>query len=297
MTATGILEETAAGRPAVRRTSRRNGPGWGNPVVYFIALCFIALMMSPVAYQIIGGFRDGSQITVNPAGWPHPWRISGYVSVLTNGMFWRAMLNSVIAGVVTTVGVVALGLMVSFVLARYKFRGSGALYGLFAAGLMFPLTVAITPLYILIRSMHLMSNLAGVILPGIAFALPVTVIILVPFLRAIPYEIQEAAEIDGCSRMGFFFRMVLPLSMPGVITVGILAFVGSWNGFMLPLYILNDPNSATLPLAIRNLTSGRFSSDTAGMLAATSLAMLPAIGFFSLFERRIVGGLTGAVKG
>ena len=105
MTAMGIV-----GRPVVRRASRRNGPGWGNPVVYFIALCFIALMMAPVVYQVIGGFRDGSQITVDPAGWPNPWRISAYQSVLTNGMFWRALLNSVIAAVATTAGVVALGL-------------------------------------------------------------------------------------------------------------------------------------------------------------------------------------------
>ena len=282
---------------ARRKATKSKGVGWGNPAVYFVALLFVGVMVSPVLYIVVGGFRTNSQITVDPAGWPHPWVGQNYLDVLKNAVFWRSFGNSTIAALVTTAGVVALGLMVSFVLARYSFRGREALYTLFAAGLMFPMAVAITPLFILIRTLHLMNNLLGVILPGIAFALPVTVIILVPFLRAIPYEIQEAAEIDGCGRFGFFFRMVVPLSMPGVITVGILAFVGSWNGFMLPLYILNDPNSATLPLAIRNLTSGRFSSDTAGMLAATSLAMLPAIGFFSLFERRIVGGLTGAVKG
>ena len=280
-----------------RRSGKAGNLDWGNPVIYVVALLFVAAMLSPVLYVVVGGFRSNAQITTDPSGWPHPWQGDNYWTVLTNATFWRAFLNSTIAAVLTTIGTVVLGLMVAFAIARYSFRGSGALYTLFVAGLMFPMTVAITPLYILIRTLHLMNQLGGIILPGIAFALPTTVIILVPFLRAIPYEIQEAAEIDGCGRFGFFFRMVVPLSMPGVITVGILAFVGSWNGFMLPLYILNDPNSATLPLAIRNLTSGRFSSDTAGMLAATSLAMLPAIGFFSLFERRIVGGLTGAVKG
>jgi len=297
MSATALAAgKTASGsNPYEVRPSKKTG--WGNPVVYFVALCFVALMISPVLYIILGGFRDGSQITVRPASWPNPWRISSYVGVLTNGAFWRALSNSVIAAVITTAGTVALGLMVSFVLARYKFRGSGAMYSLFAAGLMFPITVAITPLYIMLKFLHLLDNLAGIILPGIAFALPVTVIILVPFLRAIPYEIQEAAEIDGCGRLGFFFRMVLPLSMPGVITTGILAFIGSWNGFMLPLYIFSEPKMYTLPLAVRNMATGQYSADTALMLAATSLAMLPAIGFFSLFERRIVGGLTGAVKG
>lgn len=295
MTTVATLD--AAEIRARRKAATSKGIRWGNPVIYFVALLFVGVMVSPVLYIVIGGFRTNSQITVDPAGWPRPWVVQNYVDVLKNGVFWRSFGNSTFAAVVTTAGVVALGLMVSFVLARYRFRGSGALYTLFAAGLMFPMAVAITPLYILIRTLHLMNNLFGVILPGIAFALPVTVIILVPFLRAIPYEIQEAAEIDGCGRLGFFFRMVLPLSVPGVITVGILAFIGSWNGYLLPLYILNNQSSQTLPLTVQTFASGPYSADTAKILAFTSLAMLPALGFFSLFERRIVGGLTGAVKG
>lgn len=297
MTAATVADRDIEITRKVRKPKASRKLEWGNPFVYFIALCFVALMMSPVVYLIIGGFRSNSQLTVDPAGWPNPWITDNYVQVLQNPVFWRSFLNSTVAAVATTAGVVALGLMVSFVLARYSFRGRGFLYTLFVTGLMFPMTVAITPLYILIRTLHLMNNLVGVILPGIAFALPVTVIILVPFLRAIPNEIQEAAEIDGCGRMGFFFRMVLPLSMPGVITVGILAFIASWNGYMLPLYILNNPSSATMPLAVQTFATGQYSADTAKILAFTSLAMLPAIAFFSLFERRIVGGLTGAVKG
>jgi raffinose/stachyose/melibiose transport system permease protein len=140
------------------------------------------------------------------------------------------------------------------------------------------------------------NSLAGIIVPQIAFALPTTIIILVPFLKAIPKELEEAAAIDGASRLGFFWRMVIPLSLPGVVTVGILAFVGSWNGYMLPLFILNDPSLFTLPLGVQNFSS-QYSVDTARVLAYTSLSMLPALIFFSLFERRIVGGLTGAVKG
>ena len=170
------------------------------------------------------------------------------------------------------------------------------MYSLFAAGLMFPVTVAITPLYIMVRSLGLANNLAGVIAPQIAFALPTTVIILVPFLRAIPDEIEEAAALDGCGRVAFFTRMVVPLSTPGVITVGILAFVTSWNSYLLPLFILNYQDTYTLPLGVQAFAS-QYSVDTAKVLAFTSLSMLPALVFFSIFERRIVGGLTGAVKG
>ena len=181
-------------------------------------------------------------------------------------------------------------------LARYNFSGRAAMYALFAAGLMFPMTVAITPLYIMIRGLGLSDSLAGIILPQIAFALPTTIIILVPFLRAIPKELEEAASIDGASRLGFFFRMVIPLSVPGVVTVGILAFIASWNSYMLPLFILNNEDMYTLPLGVQAFAS-QYSVDTARVLAFTSLSMIPALLFFTLFERRIVGGLTGAVKG
>jgi len=269
----------------------------GNrPILYVGALLLIGLMLGPVFFIIIGGFRTNSQITTDPAGLPDPWVAGNYTDVLASDTFWRQVGNSTIAAVATTIGVVVLGVMASYVLARYKFRGRGAMYALFAAGLMFPATVAITPLYILMRDLGLVNTLPGVILPQIAFGLPATVIILVPFLQAIPREIEEAAAIDRCSRLGFFWRMALPLSVPGLITVGILAFISSWNSYLLPLFILNDQDSFTLPLGVQAFAS-QYSVDTAKVLAFTSLSMIPALVFFSLFERRIVGGLTGAVKG
>lgn len=289
-TAVMVRPKTRSGR------ARREKLTWGNPVVYFIALIVIAVMLAPIAYIIIGGFRTNAQITADPSGWPAPWNLGNYLEVMFGSVFWQEVLNSTIAALGTTVGAVLLGLMASFVIARYPFRWNGVLYALFAAGLMFPITVAITPLYIVIKNIGLMNSLAGLILPQIAFALPTTVIILVPFLRAIPTELEEAAFIDGCSRLGFFWRMVLPLAMPGVITTGILAFINSWNGYLLPLFILNDPSTFTLPLGVQAFAS-QHSVDTARVLAFTSLSMIPALVFFSLFERRIVGGLTGAVKG
>jgi len=278
--------------PAPIKTSRR----WGTPVAYVVAVLVIGLMLAPVLFIIIGGFRTNAQITTDPSGLPSVWNIGNYLDVLTGGTFWRPVGNSLIAGLATTFGVVLLGLMASYVLARYSFRGRGILYAMFAAGLMFPMTVAITPLYLVVKSLGLMNSLGGVILPQIAFALPTTIIILVPFLKAIPDEIQEAAFIDGCSRLGFFWRMIVPLAMPGVITVGILAFIASWNSYLLPLFILNNDAVFTLPLGVQSFAS-QYSVDTAKVLAFTSLSMIPALVFFALFERRIVGGLTGAVKG
>ena len=134
------------------------------------------------------------------------------------------------------------------------------------------------------------------ILPEIAFALPQTIIILVPFLQAIPKALEEACALDGCSRLGFFWRMVIPLAMPGVATTGILTFVNSWNNYMLPLYMINSESKYTVPLGVQ-MFSSQYAVDTAKVLAFTSMSMIPALICFSIFQKQIVGGLTGAVKG
>lgn len=269
---------------------------WGHPVVYLLSVILIAICTVPVLYIIIGGFRTNSQITNNPSGLPDPWVIQNYVNVAQSDTFWVELKNSLIVAIFTMLGVVVLGIMVSYVIARYKFKYAPLMYSLFSAGLMFPMTVGITPLYLMIRNLGLSNSLAGIILPQIAFGLPQTIIILVPFLQSIPNELEEAALLDGCSRLGFFWRMVIPLAMPGVATVGILQFVGSWNGYMLPLFVLSSSDNYTLPLGV-SMFSSEHSVDTAAVLAFTSLAMLPALICFTIFQKKIVGGLTGAVKG
>ncbi|MCC4247422.1 MULTISPECIES: carbohydrate ABC transporter permease [Microbacterium] len=294
MTATATLVA-----PKAPRSARRAPVGTkrsSSVIVGFVALLLIGMMLAPVVYIILGGFRSNAEITVDPSGFPTRWNWENYADVLGSGVFWGQVGNSAIAAIATTVFVVALGLMAAYALSRYRFRGRGAVYALFTAGLMFPMTVAITPLYILVRNLGLTNSLTGVIVPQIAFALPLTIIILSPFLAAIPKELQEASSIDGLGRLGFFWRMVLPLAVPAVVTVGILAFVNSWNSYMLPLFILNNEASYTLPLGTQAFAS-QYSVDTARVLAFTSLSMIPALLFFSVFERRIVGGLTGAVKG
>nr|WP_211088192.1 carbohydrate ABC transporter permease [Microbacterium terrae] len=273
---------------------------WGQPFVYLVALVVAAVAVGPVLYVIAGGFRTTADLNANPAGMPDPWVLQNYVTVLTSPRFWGNVFASVVLATATTVGVVIAGIMAAFVLARYDFRGRQGLYSLFAAGLMFPLTVAALPLTLLLRTLGLHGTYLGVIIPGIAFALPTTIIILVPFLRAIPDELEEAAMIDGATRIGFFWRILLPLAKPGLITVGILAFVASWNGYLLPLLVISTGSLPQelwpLPLGVTQFST-QYSQDTGAVLAYTSLAMIPALVFFLLAEKRIVGGLTGAVKG
>jgi raffinose/stachyose/melibiose transport system permease protein len=249
-----------------------------------------------VAYVILGGFRSTGQIAADPVGLPSPWVFSNYGRILSDWEFWRLVINSTIIAVGSTAGVVALGVCAAFVLARYRFRGREVLYTFFVLGLLFPAGAGILPLYLMLRDLNLINNYFGVIMPQVAYALPLTIVILRPFLLAVPGELEDAASIDGTSRLGFFWRILLPLSRPALVTVAVLAFVGSWNAFLLPLFVLNDLDFQTLPLGVPKFRGERL-TDTAGILAFTSLAMMPALLFFTLAERQIVGGLQGAVKG
>jgi len=300
MTAVATAPATTPSAPEQAPENRKRGFDWGQPWVYLVALVAAAVSVGPVAYIWLNGFRTTADINRDPGAWPDPWTFDNYATVLGSERFWGSVLSSTLIAAGTTLGVVTLGVMAAFAIARYDFRGRRGLYALFAAGLMFPVTVAALPLSILLRQLELHGTFLGVIIPQIGFALPTTIIILVPFLRAIPHELEEAASIDGASRIGFFWRIMLPLSTPGLVTVGVLAFIASWNAYLLPLLILGAGGMPQdlwpLPLGVQQFST-QYSVQTGLVLAYTSLSMLPALAFFLFAEKRIVGGLTGAVKG
>ncbi len=266
-------------------------------LLYFVLLMVAAVILVPLAYAVLGGFRSTGQIAANPIALPDPWVPENYTTLLASGSFWRDVANSTVIAAISTVVVVAVSALAAFVFARFAFRGREALFTFFTLGLLFPVAVAILPLYLLLRQLGLLENPLGVALPQAAFGLPVTILVLRPFFRSIPAELEDAAAIDGCSRFGFFRRILLPLSRPALTTVAVLAIVGSWNAFLLPLLVLSSPEAQTLPLGVSNYST-QYSQDTAGVLAFTTLAMIPALLFYLIAERQIVGGLSsGAVKG
>ncbi|MDN5964478.1 MAG: carbohydrate ABC transporter permease [Actinomyces sp.] len=287
----------------VTMEERRRGPGDGNAArrrgntwAYAVGLLAAVVTLSPVVYAILSAFRSNAQLAENPAGMPDPWVFSNYTGVLSNPAFWRHALNSTAIALITTVLVVVLGIMAAYPLSRYSFRWREPVYMVFVLGLLFPASVAIIPLFIIIsKDLHLANTWWGVALPQAAFQLPMTVVILRPFLQAIPRELEEASLLDGTSRIGFFWRILLPLSAPGMVTVGVLAFVGSWNAYLLPLLLLQG-DMRTLPLGVADFST-EHSSDMAGVFAFTTLAMIPALVFFLAMQKRIVNGLQGAVKG
>jgi raffinose/stachyose/melibiose transport system permease protein len=263
---------------------------------YLVFLVVLAIMLVPMLYLIVGGFSSTAQLNTDPNGLPHPWVWGNYGAVLTSAQFWQPLGNSAMIAAVATALAIGFGSMAAFALARYSFPGREAWYLFFAAGLLFPVNAAALPLYLLLQRIGLLDNIFGVAIPEAAFSLPVTIVILRPFMRAVPGELEDAAIVDGATRIGFFLRILLPLSRPALITVVILAFVTSWNTYLLPLVVFTSQSHFTLPLGVANFQS-TYMQDTARVFAYTAVSIMPAIAVFLYAQRHIVGGLVGAVKG
>ena len=276
-------------------------PTPGGIAAYVILLVVAAAILVPIVYAVLGGFKSNGQLMANPVALiPDPWEFGNYAEVLWGEnapLFWGELLNSVIVAIIAVGVTVGFASAAAFVFARMRFPGREAMYTLFVFGLLFPTAVAILPLYILIRQVGLSGSLLGVALPQAAFGLPLSIVILRPFFRSIPVELEDAARMDGCGSFGFFWRVLLPLSRPAIATVSVLAIVTTWNAFILPLVVLNNADQWTLPLGVMNFST-TYSSDVARTLAFTVVSLIPALIFYAIAERHIVGGLTnGAVKG
>ncbi|CAM5241616.1 Carbohydrate ABC transporter permease OS=Streptomyces alboniger OX=132473 GN=CP975_31465 PE=3 SV=1 [Streptomyces alboniger] len=279
-----------------RKVPARKARGKTLPV-HAVLVTAGAVMAVPLLYAIISGFKSTDQLSRNPIGLPDPWVTSNYTGILGSGSFWQLIGSSTLIAIGTTVIVVAVSALAAFSFARFAFRGRELLFTLFTMGLMFPFAVAALPLFLLLRSLGLLDNPLGVILPQAAFGLPMTIIILRGFFRQIPGELEEAATLDGCSPFGFFWRILLPMARPALGTVSVLAVVASWNNFFLPLLVFTDSTWWTIPIGVQQF-QGQYSAQYAKVFAYLVLAMVPTLAFYSVAERQLVGGLAaGATKG
>jgi raffinose/stachyose/melibiose transport system permease protein len=264
----------------------------------FIACVVIALIVVvPLVVAALNGFRTNPQVLAQPIALPDPLITSNYGEILGSPLFWQQVLNSVLVMVLTTVVVLSLSSAAAFVIARKQFPAREALFNFFTLGLLFPLPVAILPLYLLLRQMGLVDSLWGIILPQVAFGLPWNILLLRSFFLAIPRDLEDAAYVDGAGPLEFLLRILLPLVRPALAAVAVLTMVTSWNNFFLPLVVLNNENLWTLPLGVTQF-QGQYLTDWARVLAFVSLALVPAIGFYLVAERQLVAGLTaGSMKG
>jgi raffinose/stachyose/melibiose transport system permease protein len=264
---------------------------------YLICIFVSLIVLIPLVTAVLGGFKTNGELLISPFSLPVVFHWENYGNILTSSSFLGQVFNSTVIMVGTVALVLLTASMIAFILARMAFPGRDLIFNFFIIGLLFPLTVASLPLYIALRQLGLVDNLLGVILPQVAFELPLSILILRNFFRGVPGELEDAAYIDGCTMNGFFWRILLPLSTPALATVGVLTLVHSWNNFLLPLLALNKTELWTLPMGVTQF-SGQYGSDWSLIMAFLTLSMVPAILFYLLAERYLVAGLTaGAVKG
>jgi raffinose/stachyose/melibiose transport system permease protein len=268
-------------------------------IVAFAICTFVSiLVLIPLVFVLFGSLRTAGELANSPFSWPTALHFENYTNILLGGnFFWQSLLNSFLVTTGTVILLLVVSCPAAFVLARLDFGGREIIFNIFMIGLLFPLTVAVLPLYIIIRQIGMINTGWGLIMPQAAFGLPTTILILRNFFRAVPRELEDAAAIDGSSLLGFFWRILLPLARPALSVVTMLAVVGSWNNFLLPLLVLDDQSTWTLPLGVSQFR-GQYGMDPASIFAFLILAMLPAVIVYLVAERQIVAGLTaGAVKG
>jgi raffinose/stachyose/melibiose transport system permease protein len=264
----------------------------------YLVLSIVALIiLVPIVILVFGALKTRGEMFAHPYTLPGPPHWENFAVILEKPSFWTMLLNSLIVMVGTTIGVLIVCSLAAFVFARMQFRGKDLAFNFLTLGLMFPITVAIMPVYLVVRQMGLIDTFLAVILVQIAFLISGNMLILRGFFTSIPMELQDASYIDGCNASGFFWRILLPLARPALAAIAALTMIVSWNDFLTPLIILNKDALWTLPLGTMQF-QGQYSSDLALTAAFVTLSALPAIIFYLFAERQIVSGLTaGALKG
>jgi len=271
-------------------------------IVYIFLISATVLIFIPIVILLFGSVKTTGQMYSHPYSIPNPPNWDNIILILSTPSFWTMMKNSLIVMMSTTVGAVTICALAAFVFARMQFRGKKFFFNLLTAGLMFPINVAILPVYFVLRQLELLGipmidTLWGVILVQIAFQLSGNIMILRGFFTAVPSELQDAAYIDGCSNFDFFWRIMLPLVKPSLAAVAALVMIVSWNDLLVPLVVLNSNQLWTLPLGTMQF-HGQYGQDLALISAFVALSAIPTIIFYFVAERQIVSGLTaGAIKG
>jgi raffinose/stachyose/melibiose transport system permease protein len=264
---------------------------------YLVLTIVTLIIVVPLVIMVFGALKTRGEMFLHPYTPPIPPHWENFGTILTTPSFWNMLGNSFFVMLCSTAGVLIVCSLAAFVFARMEFRGKDLAFNFLTLGLMFPITVAIMPVYLVIRQMRLIDTLLAVILVQTAFGISQNVIILRGFFKSIPMELQDAASIDGCSAFGFFWSILLPLARPALAAVGALTMIVSWNDLLTPLVLLNSDKLWTLPLGTMQF-QGQYSSDLALTAAFVTLSALPAILFYLFAERQIVAGLTaGALKG
>jgi multiple sugar transport system permease protein len=294
---------TTAGTPApaekVRtspRTTLQQKSGWGIGNVVVIALALIPVIwLFSLSFKTPAAILDPSFL---PSHWSS-WTVSNYSQILKTSQFIRPLINSIGIGLISTFIAVVLASMAAYAVARLAFPGKSVLIGMSLLIAMFPQIALVTPLFNIERSLGLFNTWPGLIIPYVAFGLPLGIYTLSAFFREIPWELEKAAKVDGATPFQAFTRVIAPLAAPGMVTTAILVFLFCWNEFLFAISFTSTTASRTAPASIAYFSgASQFTVPTGPIAAASVVITIPIIIFVVFFQRRIVSGLTsGAVKG
>ncbi|WP_105431558.1 MULTISPECIES: carbohydrate ABC transporter permease [Neorhizobium] len=268
------------------------------PITIVGAVVLVLFCLFPFMWMGVSSIKTLSELyTVPPVWWPETPTLGNYYKVLFESNIPRYFLNSVIISVGSTFLALLLAIFASYGFARFEFRGKPLLQSFVLIGQLLPTAAIIVPLFITLRVLGLVNTYWGLILVYMIITLPLSVWMLTSYFKAIPVELEEAAIIDGSSRLGILFRITLPLSTPGIVAVIVYAFVTTWNEFVFALCFATDSSVKTLPIGLAEFST-EFNTDWGAVMAASVVMTLPiALLFFSM-QRLFVGGLTaGATKG
>ncbi|GAB5377922.1 MAG: carbohydrate ABC transporter permease [Acuticoccus sp.] len=270
----------------------------GTVATYTGALLVVLVCLFPFLWMLVSSVKQLRELYTIPPTWiPDAPTLGNYATVLFESNIPRYFLNSVVISVGSTGLALILAIFASYGFARFQFRGKTYYQSFILVGQLLPTAAIIVPLFVTLRYLDLVNTYLGLILVYMIVTLPLSVWMLTSYFKAIPRELEEAAIIDGASRLGVLFRITLPLSVPGIVAVMVYAFVTTWNEFIFALCFANDSSVKTLPIGLAEFTT-EFNTDWGAVMAASVIMTVPIAILFLSMQKFFVGGMmAGATKG
>lgn len=265
-----------------------------------ISLVFWAtLVILPMIWLVYSSFKTDQEIFFEPWALPATLQWDNFERAWVSAYIGRYFVNSLRVVIPSLVLTLALSSMTAYILARFKFPGNRVLFYLFMAGMLFPIFLALVPLFFLAKELALLNSFLGLTLVYTAYSLPFTIFFLTGFFKTLPSELHEAALIDGANEYQVFFRVMLPLAQPGLVAMGIFNFLGMWNQYILPLVLMSERENYVLPQGLSFLLHQQYyKSDWSALFAALTIIMIPTLVVYVIFQSQIQKGVTvGALKG
>lgn len=267
-------------------------------VTHGVLILWSIIVIGPMLWTLMTSFKTTREIFASPFSLPQGLNFQNYVNAWTTAGIGNYFLNTVLVVGSALIIVMILGSMCAYVLARFEFRGSRIIYYLMLAGLTFPIFLAIVPLFFTLKNLGLLNTLPGLTLTYVAFALPFTVFFLFAFFKALPYEISEAASLDGAGEWGTFFLVMLPMARNGFASVAIFNFLGLWNQFLIPVAINTNVDNYVLSQGMAAFASqAGYAVDFGALFAAVVITVTPVLIVYVIFQRQLQGSVSqGTMK-